>query len=261
MHSRAAHVTNGTPVNGARTLNGERRRLTLCVRTRAATLNASPNAAGGAHRRNSSGRTSRARPRRARPLSGSTDAERNRSLSQSLGIPSAQGWPCSQRSRPETGGIPDPRRTRRSSRALRRRGPTAGPVFLRTGSERHFTHGRPEPGPTAQGQALLAHGFAVAPIRIRLPLDVGGSELPVVAVRASGVARLLRSINVVPADGIDRGRLALDDRIDGQPQLAIWTAKAGCRRHTHRLRPFAGSAPTAEHPGQRPREAQSSTPH
>jgi hypothetical protein len=195
MHSRAAHVTNGTPVNGARTLNGERRRLTLCVRTRAATLNASPNAAGGAHRRNSSGRTSRARPRRTRPLSGSTDAERNRSLSQSLGIPSAQGWPCSQRSRPETGGIP----------------------------------GRPEPGPTAQGQALLAHGFAVAPIRIRLPLDVGGSELPVVAVRASGVARLLRSINVVPADGIDRGRLALDDRIDGQAQLAISRCSPRCR--------------------------------
>ena len=115
MHSRAAHVTNGTPLNGARTLNGERRRLTLCGRTRAATLNASPHRASrGARRRDGSGRISRTRPRRVRPLTAPPTLSETRSLSQVLGIASAEGWPCSQRSRPETGGIPDPRRTRRA---------------------------------------------------------------------------------------------------------------------------------------------------
>jgi hypothetical protein len=115
----------------------------LCGRTRAATLNASPlRAARGAHRRASSGRTSRAQPRRVRPLSDSADAERNPLAEPASRIPSAEGWPCSQRSRPETGGIPDPPQDATLTRP-QAQGPLQGQSILR--SDKTSSHPRPDP--------------------------------------------------------------------------------------------------------------------
>ena len=79
MRSRAAHVTNGTPLNGAGTLDADRRRLNAvwshasCDAQRLH-LTVQP---GEPHRCDSSRRISRARPRSVRPLSDSADAERN----------------------------------------------------------------------------------------------------------------------------------------------------------------------------------------
>jgi hypothetical protein len=151
------HATLPTSRMGRRLTQWERSTQTaaakmLCGRTRAATLNASPlRAARGAHRRASSGRTSRAQPRRVRPLSDSADAERNPLAEPASRIPSAEGWPCSQRSRPETGGIPDPPQDATLTRP-QAQGPLQGQSFC--GATRpHSTRDLTRAGATAQASA------------------------------------------------------------------------------------------------------------